>query len=148
MHTGRLHKSRCAIPTQASSGIPNPMIKKIAFVGHPSQDMEKAKQFYGELLGLKLDVEHGSQWMEFSTPDGKAIALHQVSEEQAPGEGPYMALETDNIAEEVARLKAAGTPVLLETIDHGTCKMAIVVDPNGNRLMLHEIAPERAKPTK
>jgi predicted enzyme related to lactoylglutathione lyase len=121
------------------------MIKKFAFVGHPSKDMEKAKQFYGELLGLKLDAEYTDKWTEFSAPDGKVIALDGYSPELSPEAGPFLALETDDIEQEVARMKTAGTPILKDIFDNGTCKMAIIQDPNGNNLMLHEIAPERCE---
>ena len=29
------------------------MIKKVAFIGHPVRDLERAKKFYGEILGLE-----------------------------------------------------------------------------------------------
>ena len=50
------------------------MIKKIAFIGHRVQDMARAKQFYGELLGLEQTAEHEGKWCEFDTPEGKTIA--------------------------------------------------------------------------
>lgn len=118
------------------------MIKKVAFIGHRIQDMERAKHFYGELLGLKKTTEHEGKWVEFDTPEGKSIALEAFSPEGTP---PYLALETDDIEAEVARLKAAGVEVLLDVMDNKVCKMAIVKDSEGNGLMLHEIAPERAK---
>ena len=60
------------------------------------------------------------------------------------GTPPYLALETDDIVAEVARLKAAGVEVVMDVQDNKVCKMAIVKDSEGNRLMLHQIAPERA----
>ena len=122
------------------------MIKKFAFVGHPSKDMQKAKQFYGELLGLKLDAEYTDKWIEYSAPDGKVVALDGYSPELSPEAGPFLALETDDIEKELGRLKAAGTTILKDLFDNGTCKMAIIQDPNGNNLMLHEIAPDRCEP--
>ena len=118
------------------------MIKKIAFIGHRVMDMERAKKFYGELLGLEKTAEHEGKWVEFDTPEGKSIALEAFSPEGTP---PYMALETDDIVAEVARLKDAGVEVLLDLQDNKVCKMAIIKDSEGNGLMLHEIAPERAK---
>ena len=59
---------------------------------------------------------------------------------------PYLALETDDIEAEVARLKQAGVEILMDVRDNKVCKMAIVKDSEGNGLMLHQIAPERAKP--
>ena len=81
------------------------MIKKIAFIGHRVQDMDRARRFYGELLGLQQTAAYESKWCEFDTPEGKSIALDTFSPE---GTAPYMALETDDIEAEVARLKEAG----------------------------------------
>lgn len=118
------------------------MIKKVAFIGHRVTDMDRAKKFYGEVLGLDKTAEYEGKWCEFDTPEGKTIALDTFSPEGTP---PYMALETDDIAAEVERLKQAGVEVLLDVQDNKVCKMAIIKDSEGNGIMLHEIAPERAK---
>lgn len=118
------------------------MIKKIAFVSHRSKDMEADKRFWGELLGLKLAHDFEGKWVEFDTPDGKTIAIEQFSPEGSP---PTLALETDDIDAEVARLKEAGVKFHGEIRDNKVCKMAFAFDPSGNMVMLHQIAPERAK---
>jgi len=118
------------------------MIRKIAFIGHRVKDMSRAKRFYGELLGLKKTAEYEDKWCEFDTPEGKSIGLDTFSPEGTP---PYMALETDDIEAEVARLKQAGVEVLMDVQDNKVCKMAIIKDSEGNGLMLHQIAPDRAK---
>ena len=118
------------------------MIKKVAFIGHRVQDMARAKKFYGELLGLEKTAEYEDKWCEFDTPEGKTIALDTFSPAGTP---PYMALETDDIEAEVGRLKQAGVEVLMDVRDNKVCKMAIIKDSEGNGLMLHQIAPERAK---
>ena len=118
------------------------MIKKIAFIGHRVQDMDRAKKFYGEVLGLKPTAEYEGKWCEFDTPEGKSIALEAFSPDGTP---PYMALETDDIEAEVARLREAGAQILMDVRDNKVCKMAMLKDSEGNNLMLHEIAPDRAK---
>ena len=117
------------------------MIKKVAFIGYPVRDMERAKKFYGEVLGLEKTLDYENRWCEFDTPDGKSIGLDTMSPEGTP---PYLALETDDIAAEVARMKEHDVKILLDVTDNKVCKMAMVEDSEGNRLMLHEIAPERA----
>ena len=42
-----------------------------AFRGNPVRDIERAKKFYGEILGLKLGAEYEGKWCEFDTPEGK-----------------------------------------------------------------------------
>jgi len=33
----------------------SPIIKKIAFVAHPTRDLEAAKAFFGDVVGLETD---------------------------------------------------------------------------------------------
>jgi len=57
------------------------MIKKVAFIGHRVTDMDRAKKFYGEVLGLDKTSEYEGKWCEFDTPEGKTIALDTFSPE-------------------------------------------------------------------
>lgn len=117
------------------------MIKKIAFVRHRSKDLEADKKFYGETLGLKLASDYHGKWLEFEGPDGKTIAIEQMSPEDTL---PSLALETDDIEAEVERLKAAGTTFeQADIMDSGVCKMAFIKDPSGNALIIHQINPDR-----
>lgn len=120
------------------------MIKKIAFVAHPSRDLAAAKKFWCDQLGLSLTGEYGDKWAEVDTPEGKTIALDNASPD---GGGPYLALETDGIEDEVARLREAGVTIVKDVWDNKVCKMALIQDPQGSVLMLHQIAPDRAKPS-
>lgn len=126
------------------------MIRKIAFIAHPTTDLEASCRFFGETLGLKETARFGEHWVEFGTPDGATIALDTFSPKNVPEQGPYLALETDDIAAETARLKESGATVLMEPWDNTdedgspVCKMAILQGPDGHSFMLHEIAPERA----
>ncbi|MCA8972003.1 MAG: VOC family protein [Planctomycetes bacterium] len=125
------------------------MIKKIAFVSLRSKDIDADKRFYGELLGLKLTSDHSfeledgtaRQWVEFDTPEGKSIAIETCSPPATP---TTLALETDDIEAEVARLKAAGVAFEGDIQDNKVCKMAWAIAPSGQAIMLHQIAPDRA----
>lgn len=118
------------------------MITKIAFVSHPTRDMAASKKFFGEVLGLKASANHEDKWCEFDTPDGKSIALDTF----APVEkGPYLALETDDIEKEMSRLRKRGVTALMDIMDNKVCKMAIILDPSGHSLMLHQMHPDRLK---
>lgn len=117
------------------------MITKVAFFGHPVKDMARARHFYGELLGLEPSASYAEdKWVEYDTPEGKTVALDTFSPE---GTGPYLALETDDIDAEMSRLKEAGVTVVKDTWDNQVCKMALVKDPDGNTVMLHQIASDR-----
>ena len=126
------------------------MIKKIAFIGHPTTDLAVSRRFYGEVLGLAHAVDYEEHWAEYHTPEGATIALDTISPKQVPNPTPYIALETDDIEAEVARLREQGVTVTVDTWTNQfpdgrpICKMAMIVDPGGNPIMLHEIAAWRA----
>ncbi|MCA8943830.1 MAG: VOC family protein [Planctomycetes bacterium] len=117
------------------------MIKKVAFVSFRSKDMAADQRFWGELLGLEKSQDFDGKWIEFMTPEGKTIAIEQFSPEGTP---PTLALETDDIEAEVARLREAGVKFHGDVQDNKVCKMAFAINPSGYVIMLHEIAPERA----
>ena len=109
------------------------MITKVAFVAHPTSNMNDMKQFYGEHLGLELTQDMCDMWCEFVTPEGKTLALDPHSAKM-PDAKPYAALESDDIEADVERLKDVR---LNEHEGREICKMAIVVDPDGQ--VLHRL---------
>ena len=123
------------------------MITKMAFVAHPTKDMAQAKKFYEQVLGLTLSKTYAEgAWLEFDLPDGKTLAIETFS-----NEGPYLALETDNIEKEIAGLKERGANILKDVWENKeadgkpVCKMSVIADPDGNQILLHEIAAHRRK---
>jgi len=126
------------------------MITKIAFIAHPTTDMGAMKSFYGDVLGLKLTGDYGDMWAEFDAPDGKSIALDPHMSKVLDAPAVYMALETDDIDAEVACVKEAGATIVKDTWTNEhegkeICKMALVNDPEGNLVMLHQMASWRAE---
>ena len=126
------------------------MITKIAFVAHPTTDMCSMKSFYGDVLGLKQSADYGDMWAEFDAPDGKSIALDPHMSKVLDAPAVYMALESDDIEADFARVKESGATVVKDTWTNEhegkeICKMALVNDPEGNLVMLHQMASWRAE---
>ncbi|MDH5527742.1 MAG: VOC family protein [Nitrospirota bacterium] len=125
------------------------MITRMAFVAQPTRDLEAAKRFYGEVLGLAAgDVSPSGKWVEFTTPDGAVIALDAITPEISDRVRAYLSLESDDINADFARLAAAGATVARPpwTNNHGqgdVCHMAVLLDPDGNTVVLHQIAEGR-----
>lgn len=126
------------------------MIEKIAFVAHPVRNIRETGRFYGDILGLEHWADYGrGRWSEFRTPDDMTIALDGHSPGKSDSPVPYLALETDDIEAEVARLKEHGVIIARDVWtnrdedDREVCRMAIVLDPEGHALMLHQTAAWR-----
>lgn len=125
------------------------MITKVAFIAQPTRDMDSAKRFYGELLGLDQTAEYEGCWCEYQAADQVTVALDTFSPQHEENPKPYLALETDDIEAEVADLREAGVVIAKDVWSNEDqegriiCKMAMIVDPNGNPVMLHEFSDWR-----
>ena len=113
------------------------LVEKIDFISIPSQDKERAKAFYGEVLGLELEKQ---------TPIGYEFAAGNVTigiwEPEAvgmefqPNPAP-LALRVPDVEVARAELEGKGVKFHGETRDSSVCHMAFFADPDGNGLMLH-----------
>jgi predicted enzyme related to lactoylglutathione lyase len=119
-------------------------IKNIAFVGIPVTDMKRAREFYEDVLGLQPDPElTGEQWTEYSIGEG-TVAIACVGEKWKPSnDGTSAALEVENLEEAIARFEER--KVTYDKVDSPVCRMAIVEDPDGNKLIIHKLKSEDEK---
>ena len=113
------------------------VVEHVDFVSLLTQDIPRAKQFYGEVLGLEIETE-GSDDMEFRLGQVTLDIFNPASQGQpfAPSLGG-VALRVPDVAAARAMLEAKGVQFEGETIDTGVCHMAFFHDPDGNQLMLH-----------
>jgi len=111
----------------------------VDFVCVPTQDFDKAEQFYGETLGLERSKRWGEMpAREFET-GSLTIAVMQsdaFGQEFKPHTHP-IALHVDDVEAARSELEEKGVNFVRDTIDSGVCHMAIFTDPDGNSLMLH-----------
>jgi predicted enzyme related to lactoylglutathione lyase len=119
-------------------------IKKIAFVGIPVTDMERARAFYEDVLGLQPDPEMtGQHWTEYSIGDG-TLAIACVGEQWRPSnEGTCAALEVENLEEAIVRFEEG--KIAYDKVDSPVCRMAIIEDPDGNKVIIHKLKAEGEK---
>ena len=116
------------------------MIKKIAFTFYPVKDMTRARKFYESDLGLKVTESFGEGWIEYDLPGG-CFAITNMAEGLSPSAnaGGSIAFEVDNVDRRVVELKAKGVQVKVEPFSSPVCRMAIVLDPEGNAVGLHQV---------
>ena len=112
-------------------------VEKVDFVSFLTQDIERAKKFYGETLGLELETE-GPNDMEFRCGQVTLDVFNPASAGQpfAPNLGG-IAIRVPDVGAARAALEAEGVEFDGETRDTGACHMAFFKDPDGNLLMLH-----------
>lgn len=117
-------------------------LKELAFVGYPVTDFGKARRFYGEILGLEegASFEHEGElgWLEYDLA-GATLALAKASEQWKPdANGGGACLEVEDLDKAVAHLKANGVPVVMDVQEFSICRMALVADPDGNTIAVHQ----------
>jgi catechol 2,3-dioxygenase-like lactoylglutathione lyase family enzyme len=121
-------------------------VERVDYVRVPVRDIEKAKHFYGELLGLPENPNSpGDDWIEYEAGNVTLAVMmpHTHDYEFTPLPPSTIALRVRDVAAAKAKLEAAGLQVD-ETWDSGACKGAGVSDPAGNRILLHRrYAPYR-----
>ena len=115
------------------------MIAEIAFTGTPVTDIKRAREFYEGALGLKPTMESaGGMWVEYDVGSG-TFAIGCYGDVWKPSkDGTCIAFEVDNLDEEIARLKAKGVKFAMEVMDTPVCRFAILLDPDGNQVMIHQ----------
>jgi predicted enzyme related to lactoylglutathione lyase len=121
-------------------------IQAIGFVGIPVTDMRRAREFYEDVLGLKASEEMMSgRWVEYAISDD-TLAIANVGEHWKPSDqGTGAALEVENFDEAIKRLKDRRVRFAAEPFETPCCHMAVVQDPDGNKLIIHKVKPENEK---
>ncbi len=122
---------------------------EIAFTVYPATDLPASRAFYEGILGLvpgmvSQHAEDGG-WVEYE------IGAHVLSIGKAPGmnpsaDGPSCGLECENFEETIAALKSAGVTFSMEPLETPVCRMAMVLDPAGNLLIIHKRKPVTTDP--
>ena len=121
-------------------------IKKIGFVAIPVTDIPRARKFYEDVLGLKASDEMMTgKRIEYAV-GGDTLAIANVGEQWTPSDqGTGAALEVENFDDAIKRLKDRGVRFAAEPFETPCCQMAVVQDPDGNKLMIHKLKPENQK---
>ncbi len=119
------------------------MIKTIAFSVYPVSDLENAKAFYRDAVGLGEATTLHDRWAEFDV-GGTTFALATGGESlgMPAGSGFSVAFETSDFDSAVEKLRASGAKVD-DAFDGPTCRAVFARDIDGNRFALHELKSEK-----
>ena len=121
-------------------------IKGIGFVGVPVTDLKRARAFYEDVLGLKISDEMmGGKWIEYGVGND-TLAIANASDTWTPSDqGTGAALEVEDFDEAISRLKDRQVRFAAEPFETPCCHMAVIQDPDGNKLMIHKLKPENER---
>jgi len=112
-------------------------VEQVDFVSVLTQDIPRAKAFYGETLGLPIETE-GENDLEFTLGQVTLDVFNPASIGQEFAPTPAgIAIRVPDVAAARAELEAKGVRFDGEIVDSGVCHFAFFKDPDGNALMLH-----------
>ncbi len=117
------------------------MLKKVAFTMYPVIEMERARNFYENALGLKVGSTYqDDKWVEYDLPEGGcfAITTMAVGVKPAANAGGSIAFEVDDLDALVSKLKSENVPIFLDIFESPVCRMAVIGDSEGNAVTLHQ----------
>jgi predicted enzyme related to lactoylglutathione lyase len=115
-------------------------IRGVDFVLVSASDLERSAAFYGETLRLQQTAGFPPSWLEFDA-GGTTIALATPPPEapQPPyNNGLSIALAVPDVAAAIEELRTKGVPILQEVQESSVCYTALVADPDGTLLWLHQ----------
>jgi predicted enzyme related to lactoylglutathione lyase len=114
------------------------MVRGVAVVWMPVEDIERAKTFYRDTLGLSISKEDG-EWAEVDA-NGLTLGLNGRESDGTRGDGgPVVTFQPERGLEEtVSNLKEQGVNFPAEISDHPWGRVATFKDSEGNDLQLYE----------
>jgi catechol 2,3-dioxygenase-like lactoylglutathione lyase family enzyme len=114
-------------------------VQRVDYIRVPVKDIEEAKKFYGDILGLQLNPNSPhDDWIEYEAGNVTLAVMtpHTHEYEFTPLPPGTLALRVPDVAEAKAKLEAAGVQVN-DMWDSGLCQGAGTHDPSGNPILLH-----------
>jgi catechol 2,3-dioxygenase len=126
-------------------------IERVGHVVIKMRDLDAAKRFYRDILGMKITDEREGFGVFFRFHDyHHDIAVFKVGEDAASPQKNQVGLahialiadSFDTVKAVYQRLKAHNVPIV-RTVDHGITKSVYFQDPEGNELEIYCEVPEK-----
>lgn len=114
---------------------------EIAFTCYPVTDLKRARQFYEGVLGLTETRFFGKEntgFVEYDIGPGTLAIGNGAPDWKPSAGGGSVALEVDDFDAAINRLRASGCAFRLEPLETPVCHMAVVSDPDGNSVTIHQ----------
>ena len=118
------------------------MLKKVAFTMYPAKNLERAKDFYLQNFDLSPSkISVNGAWIEYDLPEGGCFAITTLAEGVEPNSnaGGSIAFEVSDLEALISKLKSNNVEIKLDIFNSPVCRMAVIIDSEGNAIILHEL---------
>jgi len=114
-------------------------VRAVDFVMYCTRNPRRTRAFYQKLFGFKRGEEWNDFWSEFRTSP-VTLCLN------GPGQTPKwnwqgsaaVALAVDDIDAAIRQCRRRRVKILIPPVETRVCWFAIIADPDGNRVCLHQ----------
>jgi len=96
-------------------------------------DLERAQEFYQQVLGLELAEAQADHHAKFTTPSGFVCLERQGVEDYASANKAVLFLEVSNLSEALERV---GPDRVIRRGARGSSAWAVLHDPEGHNILL------------
>ena len=119
--------------------------KEVAFIAIAVSDKERARKFYQETLELKPShMAMEGAWVEYDLgPTTIGVGCHPAWKPSR--DGTTVAFEVEDFDDAIMRLQERDVRFAAEPFETPCCHMAVIQDPDGNKLIIHKLKPENEK---
>ena len=119
-------------------------VTEIPFIAYPASDIDKSKDFYERIIGLKCTMDHplpeeGMRWIEFDVGNTTIAVSNMIPQPEDSGVGAALEVKDLNTARE--KLKEEGVQIKTDVMESPGCWFFIIGDPDGNDLTIHQHKP-------
>ena len=95
-------------------------------------DLNRSREFYRNVLGLRLVEDRSPHWVEFELASGVRFGLHPRTELLAVRPGSLqLGFTVDNVDRFVSDCPSMSVPVLQYPYDESFGRVAVIADPDG-----------------
>jgi predicted enzyme related to lactoylglutathione lyase len=114
--------------------------RAVDFVSYSVTDMGRSEAFYRDVLGLDVELPRGQPgtraagYMEFDA-GGTAISLTALPQLHP---NAIVALAVEDVRAAAEELRGKGVQIMMEPLETPVCCMAVVADPDGNQILIHQ----------
>lgn len=95
-------------------------------------DLARSRNFYRDVLSLRIATDAAPHWVEFELEGGIRLVLHAGSPSLPVRPGSLqLAFSVDNVNAFITDAGAAGVRILQHPFDQSFGRIAVIADPDG-----------------
>jgi predicted enzyme related to lactoylglutathione lyase len=126
------------------------VVKTVVHFEIPADNVERLSKFYKDVFGWKITkapMPDFDYWLISTGPEGKSVGGGMYKKEDA-NDGPRNFIQVSEIDTVISAFKKAGGKVLMGKQEVPNIGFTFIgVDPEGNKIGLHEPTQRQRRPT-